>query len=321
MQLFEKDKDLLQDEYKRGGTVEDDIVIKVLDKHLISLKKGTSIDDTIQDLLEKAVEIYVLKEDISSLDTLQEEMKIISRNTLLSRVKRFKNDPDKVFAMLFEVNEQLFNDFQASKENHIEMSCITVLLESIIFLIKYDMYHLKNSIPRLKNEYKLSVHSFNVTFYALQIGYFLNFDAIKLMKLGYAAMLHDVGKKKVEAIINKIDDLDLEEFEHIHRHPLYSIDILSQNDIDDPLIVKAILQHHERYDGSGYPYGIKKEKIGEFGAILGLCDVFEALTIDHPYRDGLSSFDSLKLMLTDAVMKNQFNHLYVKKLLLSIGIK
>jgi len=112
--------------------------------------------------------------------------------------------------------------------------------------------------------------------------------------LRYAAILHDIGKIGISAaILNKQGKLTNEEFDEIKKHPAIAYNILKdidflKNGLD------GILQHHERYDGKGYPNGLKEDEICIFGRILCVADAFDAMTSDRPYRKGMSMEVALK---------------------------
>lgn len=319
MLLMKIDKEPMYHRYKVGDSVTEDIVLKISDEYIILLKSGTLIDDNIFYTLFNYESAYKLNSEIEEFGTCQSNIKPMQSKSLLDRVQFFKNDPTRVFNMLFQVNEQLFKDFLASENNIIDMSCVKALVESIVFLVKDEKYHLKKIMPLLRDDFNLATHSFNTTFYALQLGHLLNLDFGELARLGYAALLHDIGEKHVESLVNKSGELDTDEFELLHKHVQYTLEILEENNIYDPIILEAVEQHHERYDGSGYPKGLKERYIGLLASIVGICDVFDALTVERPYRHRFSSFEALRLMVTDPQMKKHFNHHYVKKLLITIS--
>ena len=315
MKLMEVDEQPILHEYLIGDTIKKDIVLQVSNKYLIFIDEGTLIDEQILYALHKYEHLYISNGEIEDINILQNKVEHAHNKTLLTLVKHFKKDPIKIFNLLCEVNAKLFRDFSHSEENKIDTLSIQALVESIIFLIKNDEYHLKNIMPIMRNDYTLSIHSFNVAMYSLQLGHPLGLGYDELVKLGYAALLHDLGKKNIEAIISKNGLLDEKEFKVVQKHVEHSIKILKKNKILDPIILEAVEQHHERYDGSGYPKGLDKKDISPFCAILSICDVFDSLTIDRPYREKVSSFEALKLMITDPIMKNQFNQHHLKKLL------
>ena len=116
----------------------------------------------------------------------------------------------------------------------------------------------------------------------------LNFDEESINDLRYAALLHDIGKIGIPAsILNKNGRLTKEEFEEIQKHPQISYNILKDVEFLGNGL-KAILEHHEKYDGTGYPNGIKGEQISLFGRILCIADAFDAMTSDRTYRKGMS---------------------------------
>jgi HD-GYP domain-containing protein (c-di-GMP phosphodiesterase class II) len=116
----------------------------------------------------------------------------------------------------------------------------------------------------------------------------LNIDEESINDLRYAALLHDIGKIGIPAsILNKNGRLTKEEFEEIQKHPQISFNILKDVEFLGNGL-KAILEHHEKYDGTGYPNGLKGEQISLFGRILCIADAFDAMTSDRTYRKGMS---------------------------------
>ena len=131
-------------------------------------------------------------------------------------------------------------------------------------------------------------HSERVANLALEIGKALNLDIKALENLHRAALLHDIGKLGVPvSVLDKPGELNDEEFRMIKSHSTLGARIL------EPInayaeIIPMVLQHHERFDGKGYPDGLSGEEI-ELGArILAVADVFDALKSDRPYREGWS---------------------------------
>ncbi|PLV60506.1 metal-dependent phosphohydrolase [Thermotoga sp. KOL6] len=117
-----------------------------------------------------------------------------------------------------------------------------------------------------------------------------------LKALEASGKLHDIGKIAVpEHILNKPGKLSNEEFEVIKRHPQIGADILREYP-ELSSIVSAVLYHHERIDGSGYPEGLKNDEIPLFARIIAVADVYDALTSDRPYRKSLKPEDAVNLM-------------------------
>ena len=111
-------------------------------------------------------------------------------------------------------------------------------------------------------------------------------------------MLHDVGKIGVpDAILNKPGKLTDAEFAEMRRHPLHGARILSQIQSDKIVsLLPGVKYHHERWDGKGYPEGLKGEDIPLLGRVLGVADFLDALTSDRSYRKGLPLEEALQMV-------------------------
>jgi diguanylate cyclase (GGDEF)-like protein/PAS domain S-box-containing protein len=127
-------------------------------------------------------------------------------------------------------------------------------------------------------------HSQEVMSLSIKIGKALNLDDEALKALGTAAMFHDIGKISLpDNILNKPGKLNKEEYEVIKTHTTIGYDILNTADEYSELAIHAS-SHHERYDGKGYPNGLKGDQIPLFSRIIAVADAYEAMTSDRPYR-------------------------------------
>lgn len=108
--------------------------------------------------------------------------------------------------------------------------------------------------------------------------------AFDLISLGKAATLHDIGKINTPTeILLKPGKLTEEEFEVIKKHPIDSYEILKES--CSSRVTQAVLQHHEKLDGTGYPYGLKGDEIGDDARIIAIADVFDAMTSIRSYHE------------------------------------
>ncbi len=136
----------------------------------------------------------------------------------------------------------------------------------------------------------LYAHSLNVGLVSRMIGRWLKLDRHDLNTLTLAGLFHDIGKIRIpDEILNKPDKLTDEEFTLIKSHPKLGYELLKNLPLD-PHIKKAALMHHERCDGSGYPSGIEEEFIDEYAMIVGIADVYDAMTAARSYRAPLCPF-------------------------------
>ncbi len=140
-------------------------------------------------------------------------------------------------------------------------------------------------------------HCLNVAALGVLMGKHLGLGQSEIETLGLAGLLHDVGKCLLpKAIINKPGPLDENEFQAIQRHPVLGWQYAENLPGVPRRVVRAVLEHHERHDGSGYPHGLKGKAIGNLSAMLGIFDVFDALTSDRVYRKRMSPHMALKTL-------------------------
>jgi len=131
-------------------------------------------------------------------------------------------------------------------------------------------------------------HTERVMGYAMRIADRLGLSSQEKDHLRFVAALHDIGKIGISReILDKPGTLGNEEWDEVKRHPNKGMDILRPIRFLNP-IIPHILHHHERYEGSGYPEGLKGEQIPFYARILAVLDAFDAMTSDRPYRNALS---------------------------------
>ena len=153
-------------------------------------------------------------------------------------------------------------------------------------------------------------HLVRTRVYVSEIGLALNLGPLEMQALLTASFLHDIGKLAVpEYIINKPGKLTPEEFDKIKIHPIVGADILERVRFPYP-VVPIVRSHHEAWDGSGYPDGLKGEEIPIGARILTVVDCFDALASDRPYRRAMKTEDAMALVKSKA--GSQFDPAVVK---------
>jgi HD-GYP domain-containing protein (c-di-GMP phosphodiesterase class II) len=145
------------------------------------------------------------------------------------------------------------------------------------------------------------VHSLNTCVIALFFGVQMSLTRSKLIDLGMGALLHDVGKTKIPRnILNKPDRLNFDEFEIMKQHSQLGYDIVKKFDYISDRAKLVLIEHHERIDGSGYPKGLKGDKISLFARITAISDVYDAIVSDRVYRKGVSGNEAYEYILGGA---------------------
>ena len=155
------------------------------------------------------------------------------------------------------------------------------------------------SIVRVKqtDEYTY-MHSVAVSALMIALARQLGFEDDEVHEAGMAGLLHDVGKMAIDdGILNKPDSLTDNEFEQIKRHPEYGVRYLQKG--SEPVsraVLEACYSHHEKMDGSGYPRGLKGDQISLLSRMVAVCDVYDALTSDRPYKLGWGPSETVQRM-------------------------
>lgn len=141
-------------------------------------------------------------------------------------------------------------------------------------------------------------HSMRVSILATMIGKWLGYSQTEMLELSEAGMLYDIGKLSIpEEILRKPGPLTPQEFEMIRRHPQNGYSILLGTKGVSQNVKYAALHHHERLDGSGYPLRLRSNQIHYFAKIIMVCDVFDAMTNDRPYKKKISEMLALDYLI------------------------
>lgn len=136
-------------------------------------------------------------------------------------------------------------------------------------------------------------HSDRVSKMAVRLARKLDFYEMEIEYIEYASILHDIGKIGIEdRILGKKGKLTDEEYGKIKEHPVIGANIIESIEFLRKCS-KAVLHHHERYDGKGYPDGLKGDEIPKFARLLAIVDAYDAMNSDRPYRSRLSAKDIL----------------------------
>ncbi|MGA2140820.1 MAG: HD-GYP domain-containing protein [Brevinematales bacterium] len=147
-------------------------------------------------------------------------------------------------------------------------------------------------------------HSINVGLLSVFLTKKLGFNDIFALDVGLGGFLHDIGKILVPSkIVNKNGTLTAEEFKEMKKHPIYGYNLIREDTTLSNYIKKTIIYHHEKWDGNGYPIGLKDEAIGNFAGIVSVCDVYDALTTERPYKQAYCVNDALIY-----IMRNTMKH-------------
>lgn len=240
-------------------------------------------------VLEKQRNIYLKSLSLCDTATDTEKANIIRDSAIVYLNKVFT--PDKVFT-----TEVLGEAISGCKDS----------VESMIDTLKdYSIQDVNKLIGNLSfHDFYTYDHSINVSMYCISIYQAMYPKAKKsdLVLAGLGGLLHDLGKIKIPThIINNPGQLSEDDFAQIKMHPTFGLELLDENQVDCPgvdfsIIRRIIFEHHENYNGTGYPNKLAGEDIHLMARICAIADFFDAITTKRSYHDVLSVEEALKVM-------------------------
>jgi putative nucleotidyltransferase with HDIG domain len=175
-------------------------------------------------------------------------------------------------------------------------------------------------LMQLKNKHEFTAeHSLRVSVLALTLGRHLGLDSPELQNLGTGALLHDIGKMKLPLdLLQQSGKLAPHDVEILQHHVPLGVALLRRQPGIPQAAVEAVREHHERYNGSGYPAGLKGNAIGQLGQIVGIVDYYDTMTSDWVDHSALSGYMAIRKIYE--LRDEQFHHTLVNQFIQCMGI-
>ncbi|WP_297210017.1 MULTISPECIES: HD-GYP domain-containing protein [Thermodesulfovibrio] len=173
-------------------------------------------------------------------------------------------------------------------------------LKTIIETIVNDPESIYELLTLKGYDYYTYTHSVNVGVLSIGLGIQIGLTKEELYRLGIGAILHDIGKTQIpHEILNKQGKLTDTEYNIIKQHVMHGYNLLKEHRDIPPDAFIAVLQHHEKLSGKGYPYGLKGEEVKLFGRITAIADCYDALTTRRPYKPPLTPYFALSIVVRE----------------------
>lgn len=175
-------------------------------------------------------------------------------------------------------------------------------------------------LVQLKNKHEYTAeHCLRVSVLALTLGRHLGLESMDLQNLGTGALLHDIGKMKLPLeLLDRPGKLAPHDVEILQHHVSLGVAMLRRQSGIAPQALDAVREHHERFNGSGYPAGLKGEAISLFGQIVGLVDYYDTMTSDWVDHTALSGYMAIRKIYE--LRDEQFHHTLVNQFIQCMGI-
>jgi len=251
------------------------------------LGNGTEIEDFHFSHIQKVgyKSIYVVDEHEASMDM---NGHIISEKTRAS----FPMELKKIYKKLMSPSKITVSDGKKD---------LNKLADSLIKQVNHSVEAPPDILDLKRQEDYLYQHAINVTAYSILLGQRMQYHQMKLFDLALSALLHDFGMQFIDQkILDKPGELDGSEYEEVKKHTDLGFQHLSRKCFMKGIVSAVALQHHERYDGSGYPNDMSGDDIHEYSRIIAVCDFYDAYTSDRPHRQLHSIEDAVGYLMAQS---------------------
>ncbi len=277
---------------------------------VIDVTKGLDVEQVAaehQNDQPQAREAQTKSEPLNSNDVVEEKRISVAEES--AKASRVINASKKAVASMF-------------KDVRMGKAVDTKELDSLVSDISSSISRNESaliSLARLKTKDDYTyMHSVAVCGLMVALARQLALSEKKVKQAGLAGLLHDIGKAGIpNEVLNKPSALTDAEFDLVKQHPQRGKDILLAAEVKDAATLDVCLHHHEKIDGSGYPHGLKGDAISLFAKMGAVCDVYDAVTSNRPYKAGWDPAVSLQRM---AQWEGHFDDVVFKAFVKSLGI-
>jgi putative nucleotidyltransferase with HDIG domain len=246
----------------------------------ILLAKGVTLTSHFIKRLQSLTmnEIYIedeISRDIEIYDIIDERTRVIAKQTIYQVMQDLKVKKALDFHGIQVAINRIVDELLSNRDIMINLTDL-----------------------RSVDEYTFA-HSVNVAVLSIVIGKALGYNELRLRDLGIAAILHDIGKTQIpNEILNKPEKLAEKEIEIMKNHTQFGYDILKDYDEISGLSRVGALLHHERIDGSGYPFGKRGDEISEFARIIAITDTYDAMTSNRVYKKRITPDKAIEYLIS-----------------------
>ena len=261
---------------------------------LINKKLSVEIKANLEKPVKKILKVMKIYEEERTVASEKISTNIKEIETLSKGILNLINTVDSSYQQLRAVNEELESAYEEIEKYSLE-------IENLYEFFVTEIANIVEGFDAMTGNHVRRVQTLS-KFFASKLG----FDKSIVNKIYLYSALHDIGKIKIpKEILNKPGSLTSKEWEIVKKHTIWGGELLGS---DERLKIarNIALYHHERWDGSGYPFGLSGDQIPIEAQIVGLVDVYDALRSKRPYKDALSHKDTLTVILSNPSKFNPY---------------
>ncbi|WP_315117754.1 HD-GYP domain-containing protein [uncultured Clostridium sp.] len=278
------------DDLKEGMIAAEEVIIN----NNVLITKGARLTDSI---IKKLKDVYlendlqVYERDPEQENILKESRKELEQAQMT--VKRLCGHLENMF-------------FKIKLEGKTDINEVTSFSKKVMEELISPRTMIKNIVIEGSGQDSIYKHSVNVVILSSLLGKWLGFTEDRLNLLAYSAILHDFGKTRISKdILNKYPRLNTEDMEEFKKHPVIAYNLIKNISYLSNSVKYGVLMHHERIDGSGYPLGLKEDKIHKYAKIIAIADTFDYINSNKNSND---PFKALEYIRKDCLGKLDYNY-------------
>jgi HD-GYP domain-containing protein (c-di-GMP phosphodiesterase class II) len=247
-----------------------------------------------EELLSRNIDnLYIAAEDTGKYLRYQE-------NNLTNIVNDESKSTKEKSGVVYQVARNLISDLMDDPKSGEGMERVSGWVQNTVSHIMEDENTFSSLFDMTSHDYHIYTHSINVSAIGLLFGKYLDLEPHELNRIGSGLLLHDIGKTTIPMnVINKPGHLSGDDLTAIRKHPKAGLELLEHMSSVNVLSLKIVIQHHENYDGSGYPYGMSGNELHLFSRIARIIDTYDAMTSKKAYADAKRPFAVLAEMKND----------------------
>ena len=254
----------------------------------------------------------------------EEELYNYHRNCLVKNLKLgiLQESPPtlEIFQRVYPIAIRIINDYLEFESSEKILTALDEIPTLLMEAQAREPIYFPEIFSITRRDNRVATHCVNVGYYCLALGTELKMNPKELRETFVGGLFSDIGKKFIPSeILWKEKELDSEEIKMVRKHPSFGRKLLKDMRGFSDIILSMAQEHHENFDGSGYPHQLKGKRISYHGRICKIMDVFNALTCDRPYRKRMALFQALTLMQND--ISSDFDPELLAKFFNSLALK
>ncbi|HMV45348.1 MAG TPA: HD domain-containing phosphohydrolase [Leptospiraceae bacterium] len=255
--------------------------------------------------------------DTNTFPTTEHDFKLLQLKNIHLQIEKSIPSFEAVFKDSFIVMQALFR--KISEDKPFDINPVRDVADKLVDHVKANNHLCYCLIQHTPSGYYLYNQVVYATLFALLIGHLLEYSRPRMIDLAISGLLADIGMAKIPSIISeKNATLTEDEFKVIKKHPLFGYQILTKVLKLKNALGLVALQHHENFDGTGYPQRIQKKEIDEFARVFTIADNFAAHILDRPWRKALLPYEAMKNMIS--LNTNKYDLTYIRLFLNKVAM-